>query len=489
MKGIEPPPVGSCQVPASDSSPQPRLSSAGRPQPAPRSVGYFTPRVDPATVRLAIDARYIGEEPSGIGQMALELLRGLADQGDDFFLKVLVNDQTYLPPELWERDNLLFCKAPWDPHGLANQLFLPGLLRRWRVKVLHSVDCFGPLAALGVAHLVNLHDVIPLVCRRQLARSRKVRWSFAWKAWLKLQCARASKVVTVSHYSASDIMRRLRLKADKVRVIHNPVRQWSAVEPVAELRRRLGLFGRVLLTVGRQEPHKNLLTLVRAMRRVLDVLDEPLLRLVVAGSPNALYPETQQEVRRLGLSGQVFFPGYLPEASLGALYQISDLFVFPSQYEGFGLPPVEAMQFGIPVVTGPRTALPEVLGNAACYVDTDDPHALADGILALLRDPVLARRYRAAGIERAARYSPDKAAVQYRALYEGLLRQASRGGEGVRGCCLAPPHHFTTSPPHPSGVTPRTMSNFAASSPTLESLILAKSMVTASRCLASRMPR
>jgi glycosyltransferase involved in cell wall biosynthesis len=373
---------------------------------------------------LAYDARYISREPSGIGQMALELLRGLADSGDDFFLKVLVNDRTHLPQDLWDRENLLFCEAPWEPRGVANQLLLPARLRRWRIKVLHSVDCFHPLAALDVAHLVNLHDVIPLVCPQQLARSRKVRWAFAWKTWLRLQCARASQLVTVSHYSAGDVCRHLRISAKKIHVIHNPVREWSIVEPVAEFRRRLGLHGRVISTVGRQEPYKNLLTLVRAMRLVVNALEEPLLRLVVAGSPNALYPEAQEEVHRLGLADRVLFAGYLPEATLGALYQASDLFVFPSLYEGFGLPPVEAMQFGVPVVAAHRTALPEVLGDAACYVDMDDPQALASSILELLRDPVLARRYRAAGIEQAARYSPGKAAAHYRRLYDVLLRRA-----------------------------------------------------------------
>jgi glycosyltransferase involved in cell wall biosynthesis len=376
-------------------------------------------------VPLAYDARYVTAEASGIGQMGLELLRGLAHLEDGFALKVLVNDQTHLPAELWDRDNLLFCQAPWDPRGLANQLLLPRLLRRLRVKVLHSVDCFQPLAAPGVAQVVNMHDVIPLVCRKELARSRKGRWPLAWKAWLKLQCARARRVVTVSNHSAADLVRLLRLDTRKVHVIYNPVREWSAVESAAELRRRFDLPGRVISTVGRQDPYKNLVTLVRAMRLVSDALGDPALRLVVAGSPNTLYPEARQEVSRLGLEGQVRFTGYLPDPSLGALYQVSDLFVFPSLYEGFGLPPVEAMRFGVPVVAGRRAALPEVLGDAAFFVDPQSPQALANGILKILNDPALAWRLRAAGAERSARYSHRKAASQYRQLYDELLRQVA----------------------------------------------------------------
>jgi glycosyltransferase involved in cell wall biosynthesis len=395
-----------------------------RPLQSPRSLARVRlaprPALDPAAP-LAFDARYITAEASGIGQMGLELLRGLAHLQDGFCLKVLVNDRTHLPADLWDSDNILLCQAPWDPRSLANQVFLPGLLRRLQVKVLHSIDCFQPLAAVGVSGVVNLHDVIPLICRKELARSRKGRWPFAWKSWLRLQCARASRVVTVSNHSAADIVRFLHLDPGKVHVIYNPVREWPTVEPVAELRRRLDLPGRVISTVGRQEPYKNLLTLVRAMRLVSDTLQDPSLRLVVAGSTSALYPEARQEVERLGLTNRIRFTGYLPEASLGALYQVSDLFVFPSLYEGFGLPPVEAMRFGVPVVAGRRAALPEVLGGAAFYVETQSPQHLAGGILEVLTDPALARRLRAAGLHRSARYSHGKAAAQYRRIYQDLL--------------------------------------------------------------------
>jgi glycosyltransferase involved in cell wall biosynthesis len=392
---------------------------------APRSRPPAAPaeRPGPAAASVAFDARYVGPEPCGIGQMAVELLRGLAELGDGPRLTVLVNDQTWLPPDLWDNDRLSFCRAPWGPRGLANQLFLPGLLRRLGAQVLHSVDCFLPLATRGVRHLVNVHDLIPLVCPDKLNRCRKVRWLFVWKAWLRLQCARAGRVVTVSRHSAADLARLLGLDERKLSVVYNPVRAWPTVEQAAELRRRLGLPGRVISAVGRQEPYKNLTALVRAFRLVADALADPLLRLVVAGSPSGLSPEIAQEARRLGLEGRVVLPGYLPEAALGGLYQVSDLFVFPSLYEGFGLPPLEAMRFGAPVVAVRRSALPEVLGDAAHYADGEGPPELAAAMLEVLRDPLLAGRLQRAGPRRAARYSRARAAARYRDLYAELLPQ------------------------------------------------------------------
>jgi glycosyltransferase involved in cell wall biosynthesis len=370
---------------------------------------------------LAFDARYITAEPSGMGQMALELLRGLVELDTPLEMTVLVNARTQLPGDLWEREELTFVPAAWDPRGPANQVFLPRVLKRARVHALHSIDCFAPILTRRVALITNLHDLIPLVYADERMRGWKVRLRPFWKCWLKLQCRRAERIVTVSSHSAADLARLLHVDARKVRVIHNPVRDWPRPEPVARFRQRLGLPGRVISYVGRQEPYKNVVALVRAMRIVLDTAADERLRLVVAGAPDPRYPEASQEVERLGLADRVLFTGYLGEDSLGALYRTSDVFVFPSLYEGFGLPPVEAMRFGTPVVVGRRTAAPEVLGDAAYYVDPEDPRAIAGGILEILRDPALAGRLRQAGKRQAARYSAHRAARQYRHLYDEVL--------------------------------------------------------------------
>jgi glycosyltransferase involved in cell wall biosynthesis len=375
----------------------------------------------PDEVPLAYDARYITAEPSGIGQMCLEVLHGLAELPDAPRIQVLVNEQTNLPAELLDLEHFQLCLAPWNPHGLRNQLLLPRLLKRQGIRLLHSADCFSPLAVRGVVQVVNVHDLIPLTCRDSRARGLKARFPLAWKGWLRLQCFRARMVVTVSRHSAADLSAYLGISQDKIRVIYNPVREWRHWVRPARLREQFGLRGRVVSCVGRQEPHKNLVSLVRAMRIVGQQIPDEDIKLVIAGSPDERYPEAQQEAVRLGLSERVLFTGYLDDARLGALYQTSDVFVFPSLYEGFGLPPLEAMRFGTPVVAGIRTAPPEVLGNAALAVDTRDPRAIAEGILDVLTNRVLAARLRQAGPRQAARYSRHRAAEQYRQLYQELM--------------------------------------------------------------------
>jgi glycosyltransferase involved in cell wall biosynthesis len=401
----------------------------------------------PGDAAIAFDARYATAEPTGIGQVCLQLLTGLAALEDRPALTVLVNRQTTLPEELWQQEGLVFREAPWDPRGLANQLLLPRLLKRLGTRVLHSVDCFCPLAARRVRHVVTVHDLIPMVCPD--LKSTKARLLPLWRAWLRLQCARAGQVLTVSRHSRAELVRLLGVPPAKVRVLHNPVRRWTAVETVEQFRQRWGLRGPVVSYVGRREPYKNLIALVRALGVVLGRARGGDLRLVVAGSPDARYPEALEEARRLGIADRVLFTGYLGDASLGALYQTSDVFVFPSLHEGFGLPPVEAMGFGTPVVCGRYAAAREVLGRAALYVDARDPRSIAGGILRVLKDPALAGRLRAAGAERAARYDAQEAARRHLEVYEGLLPggpAAPRPRCRPRACDLPGPRPRSPAP-------------------------------------------
>ncbi len=382
-------------------------------------------------ITLAYDARYATADPSGIGQMCLELLRGFADLTPPLPLQVLVNAQTRLPEELWTRPHLTFHSVPWSPYGLANQLHLPRWLRKHQIRLLHSVDSHNPLLGFGGHLIVNVHDLIPLTCTLRCARSMKARFRLAWWSWLKLQCSRAHRVVCGSQHAAQDIVRLLRLDPRKVAVIPNPIRQWSHSEPPERLRQRLSLSGRVISYVGRQEPYKNVVTLIRAVPLLNRMLQGTPVSLVVAGNLDERYPEARRETQRLGLEKQIVFPGYLDEASLGALYRISEVFVFPSLYEGFGMPPLEAMRFGTPVVAGRHTCLPEVLGDAALYVDTQDPQSLAHGIVSVLREEALARRLRVAGFRQVERYSGREVAGAYVRIYREILQEIDSRPDGA----------------------------------------------------------
>lgn len=370
--------------------------------------------------RLAYDARYITAQPTGIGRLCCELLEGFARLPECPPVQVLVAPDTALPPHLLEAKQLTWCHVPWNPYTPRNHLWLAPLLRQRGVRLVHSIDAFQPLRRHGLTYVMTLHDLIPLTCAAMLKRSKKSQFLPAWKAWLRWQCHQAQAVVTVSEHSAGDIVRLLHVPRHKIHVIHNPIRTWGALEPVAHFRQRLGLNGQILSYVGRHDPYKNLVGLLRAVALVTQRLPDPL-HLLIVGPLDPRYPEAQTETARLGLTDTVHFLGYLDDASLGAMYQASEVFVFPSLYEGFGLPPLEAMSLGTPVVSSNRTSLPEVLGQAALFADPEQPQELADRILQVLTDPALAQRLSQTGRQHAATFTAQRAAAQYLALYASLL--------------------------------------------------------------------
>src|SRR5262245_34374720 len=372
---------------------------------------------------LAYDARLIGPEPSGIGQVCLELLRGISERLASTPILVLTNPDTYLSPALRRCPTLLFEQVGYNPYSFVNQCLLPGLLRRRGIRLLHAADAHGPLAPFGGRLVVHLHDLIPLVCPH--SGSLKGAFPCAWRHWLKLLCRRACRVVTGSSHAARHIMTKLSVDPSRIRVFPNPVREWEQPLDADSLRRRLGLGPRVISYVGRQAPYKNVGSLVRALPVLNRLLPGPPVQLVVAGSRDDRHPETRQLVSKLGLERQVCFPGYLDESDLGALYRLSRAFVFPSLHEGFGLPPLEAMRFGTPVITGPHSALPEVLGDAALYVDTTDPAAIARGVATILTDPYRAAQLRLAGRRQLKRYSREHVSEAFVDLYREILGETA----------------------------------------------------------------
>jgi glycosyltransferase involved in cell wall biosynthesis len=192
------------------------------------------------------------------------------------------------------------------------------------------------------------------------------------------------------------------------------------------LRERLGTGERFILFVGRHEPKKNLVRLVESFHRLKTAERLPH-RLVLAGGEGWGCAGLERRIRELGLEGDVVRPGFVPAEDLVRLYNMAELFVFPSLYEGFGLPPLEAMACGTPVVCGNRGALPEVAGGAALCVDPEDTAAIADAMSRALRDGPARERLVAAGLARAAEFTWRRTA----AATEAFLREIYARGKGA----------------------------------------------------------
>ncbi|MEJ5197972.1 MAG: glycosyltransferase family 1 protein [Anaerolineae bacterium] len=236
--------------------------------------------------------------------------------------------------------------------------------------------------------------------------------------------ARATRVLADSESTRRDLMALLGVEGDKIDVVTPGVEpRFRRVENVAQLtvvRARYRLPRRFILGIGTLEPRKNFVGLIRAyaqMRRTTGLEHA----LVIAGRPGWLYEEIFAEVERQGLTEDVHFPGFVADADLPALYSLADLLAYPSLYEGFGIPVVEAMACGTPVVAGNNSSLPEAAGTAALLVDARDTDGLAKALAQALTDTALRRQMIERGYIQARRFTWQHSATDLLAAYRAAM--------------------------------------------------------------------
>jgi glycosyltransferase involved in cell wall biosynthesis len=237
---------------------------------------------------------------------------------------------------------------------------------------------------------------------------------------ISLAARRATRVLTVSESSKRDILRFVDVPPANIDVIYNSYDERFGVEPkeedIVRVRERYQLHDPFVLYAGNVKPHKNLERLIESFHLVRDRgLDR--LKLVLIGDEISKYTALRRAVHRHQLHPYVRFLGYLPEETLAAMYRLAGVFVFPSLYEGFGLPPLEAMASGTPVVTSNVSSLPEVAGDAAILVDPYDTRSIADGIYRVLTDQRLRADLRRLGLARAGQFSWESSVRRVREIY------------------------------------------------------------------------
>jgi glycosyltransferase involved in cell wall biosynthesis len=364
-------------------------------------------------VRVAIDARKLHD--FGIGTYIRNLLRHLArmDRDTEYVLICREKDRQ-VAPSLGE--NFRSVVDGSRPYSAREQLSLPLALSREHVDLFHAPHYVLPPLA-RCRSVVTIHDCIHLRFPQYLPHRLALGYARA-SIWLATRMS--NRILTVSEASKRDILQFFDVPPEKITVIYNGIDDRFWTEPsddeVVRVRERYQLDGDFVLYAGNVKPHKNLERLIDAFHMVRQRgLDH--LKLVVIGDEISKYAELRRAVHRYNLHKYVRFLGYLPDETLAVLYRLAGVFVFPSLYEGFGLPPLEAMASGAPVVTSNVSSLPEVVGDAAVLVDPYDPASIADGIARVLTEPGLRSELRDAGFARAAEFSWERSVRQIRTIY------------------------------------------------------------------------
>jgi len=364
-------------------------------------------------VRIGIDARKLHD--FGIGTYIRNLLRQLArmDCQTEFVILCRPEDRETVAA-LGDNFRAVVQTAP--NYSISEQLRIPLALAREGVTLFHAPHYVLP-PLVRCKSVVTIHDCIHLMFPQYLPN--RLAYSYA-RTSIRLAARRATRILTVSESSKRDILRFVDTEPDKIDVIYNAYDDRFAIDPreedVVRVRERFQLESEFVLYAGNVKPHKNLERLIEAFhlvrKRGLDHL-----KLVMIGDEISKYTALRRAVHHYQLHKYVRFLGYLPEVTLAVMYRLAGVFVFPSLYEGFGLPPLEAMASGTPVVTSNVSSLPEVAGDAAVLVDPYDPRAIADGIYRVLTDEQLRRDLRRKGVAQAGMFSWEQSVRRVRAIY------------------------------------------------------------------------
>jgi glycosyltransferase involved in cell wall biosynthesis len=365
-------------------------------------------------MRIAFDGTTLRPARTGVGYYTEHLLHHLAREGGDDEIIVVSNrplDTTCpLPPEV-----RVVVSSSRVPRIVWMQTIAPRLLRRLRVDVAHFTNGMVPLA-LPVPTVVTIHDM-SLTMFPKYHPPRRVLLN---RPLVDLAARRADAIITVSESAKRDIVRLYGSQAERIHVVHEaaapsfqPVRDRAVL---ARVRERYDLADRFILYVGTIEPRKNLPKLIEgfASRRKSGQLPH---QLVCAGPYGWLSRDIEDLIDRLQIEDAVRFTGYVPFGDLAALYSLAEMFVFPSLYEGFGLPVIEAMACGTPVVTGHVAALEEVGGGAVEQVGHLDADSLGDAMVRLAGDRQHRERLSTLGRERAQLFSWERAARETLKVY------------------------------------------------------------------------
>ncbi len=370
-------------------------------------------------MRIGIDGRYIEDHFPGIGRYTYNLINKIPEIAPEADFLVfhdprLLNTR-YDVEDLARHPNLQLVSVDVPTLSLKEQHRLPSLAKSLSLDLLHSPYYIKPYW-LPCPSVVTIHDLIPMIYPQHLPH----RWT-AWifRATASLAVRRTNQIIAVSESTSRDLARLFGASQAQMTVVHEAAderfrpfekEQWEQVL------HRYGLPRKYILYLGINKPHKNLVFLLQVFSQV-----KTKAKLVLAGREDPRYRQARKEAERLDLRERVVFLGEVADRDLPMLYNGAELFVFPSLYEGFGLPVLEAMACGTPVICSSTSSLPEIVGDAALTLDPLDRDAWVAALAELLEKEALRAEMSTKGLRRAQTFSWEDTARRTWLVYQRIL--------------------------------------------------------------------
>src|SRR5512143_207309 len=375
-------------------------------------------------MRILFDGRVITDHFPGIGRYAYHLAGALADRAE---VEITLLVDSLSPRRRYDLDALALTHprikllpVPVPTFSRKEQTLLPRFIRSIDHEVYHALHYARPYFGLRKPVVLTLHDLIPLILPQYWSTKNRVIYR-----WLnRLAVRTATKIITPSTATRNDLIRLFGVKFDRVQVIPEAVDNRfkpASVDQVAAIRSKYQLPAHYLLYVGINKPPKNLLRLNEAYARLIEPIPQYEYDCIIAGAWDDRYPQVKQRTIELGLARRVHFIGSISDGDLPALYSSADVFVTPSLYEGFGLPVLEAMACGTPVISSQAASLPEVVDDAGVLFDPMSVEAIASAIQHVTTNTNLRLVLQQRGLERVKRFTWDRAAEETINVYQAVM--------------------------------------------------------------------
>jgi glycosyltransferase involved in cell wall biosynthesis len=354
-------------------------------------------------MKIGIEAReFFSGKMTGIGRYLGHFLQcaTASDRPHEYVL--FCNQNTQVPlnhPKL--KKVIIQERVTW----IWDQIKLPLHVARERIDVFLTPYFKAPIFSSSYTVLI-INDIMPLLFPEESGLFRRLYF----RLMLGIAARRATKIMTISENSRDDIVRIFKVPVDKIKVVHLGIEESfrSSETRIEEIRRKYALPRKFILYVGNLKPHKNVKGLIEAYEKLPAKMKEEYKLILGAPKSDKYCPGIEKTIRERRLIHDILFTGFIEERDLPAVYQMSSLFAFPSLYEGFGFPPLEAMACGCPVVSSNTSSMPEILGEAALFFNPNDIEEMSLVIRQMLEDEKLRNNFRQKGLERAKLFTPEK---------------------------------------------------------------------------------
>lgn len=355
-------------------------------------------------MKIGFDTRQANVKGTGIGRYTFNIYTRLQKAGnpDIVFFKGPANKSNSF------KDKLLV--------NFWEQFILPFLLLFCRIKVFHITKNLGIPFVSTARYIITIHDIIPLVMEKEYLQSTLKKLLYLIR--LKWAVKRARIIIADSVHTKNDLIKYLGISENKIKVIYlgidNGFRVLVDIDMHCKIKQKYGIEKPFILGIGSNEPRKNAVRLIKAFQIFKEKYPSDI-QLVIIGKP-----WLQQKCESICYN-DVSFIGYVDEEDLVALYNCTEAFVFPSLYEGFGLPPLEAMACGAPVITSNLSSLPELVGDSAVLIDPYNIEQIADAIWRVISDKDFALLLKNKGLEHVRRFTWEKSIRELLELYRECL--------------------------------------------------------------------